>query len=58
VSILLSIGITWERRCDLTIIVSAIPGNVRVQGDIHIDQAHRGYDVTHDETGKAWINPF
>ncbi|KAF6766362.1 D-galacturonic acid reductase [Ephemerocybe angulata] len=28
------------------------------KGDIHIDQAHRGYDVTHDETGKAWVNPF
>ena len=28
------------------------------QGDISIDQAHRGYDVTYDETGKAWVNPF
>ncbi|RXW13988.1 hypothetical protein EST38_g11866 [Candolleomyces aberdarensis] len=28
------------------------------KGDISIDQAHRGYDVTFDETGKAWVNPF
>ncbi|KAF9452606.1 NAD(P)-binding protein [Macrolepiota fuliginosa MF-IS2] len=28
------------------------------KGDINIDQAHRGYDVTVDEAGKAWYNPF
>ncbi|KAF8912831.1 hypothetical protein CPB84DRAFT_1833177 [Gymnopilus junonius] len=28
------------------------------KGDINVDQAHRGYDVTVDDTGKAWINPF
>ncbi|KAG8219948.1 hypothetical protein J3R82DRAFT_953 [Butyriboletus roseoflavus] len=28
------------------------------QGDINVDQAHRGYDITVDETGKAWYNPF
>jgi D-galacturonate reductase len=28
------------------------------KGDVSIDQAHRGYDVTTDETGKAWYNPF
>ncbi|KAH6917220.1 D-galacturonic acid reductase [Coprinopsis sp. MPI-PUGE-AT-0042] len=28
------------------------------KGDITVDQAHRGYDSTFDETGKAWINPF
>jgi len=28
------------------------------QGDINVDQAHRGYDVTYDDTGKAWYNPF
>ena len=28
------------------------------QGDITVDQAHRGYDSTYDETGKAWYNPF
>jgi hypothetical protein len=28
------------------------------QGDINIDQAHRGYDVTVDDTGKTWYNPF
>ncbi len=28
------------------------------QGEIVVDQAHRGYDVTVDETGKAWYNPF
>ncbi|KAI0304830.1 D-galacturonic acid reductase [Russula brevipes] len=27
-------------------------------GDINIDQAHRGYDVTVDDTGKTWYNPF
>jgi len=28
------------------------------QGDINVDQAHRGYDVTVDDTGKTWYNPF
>lgn len=28
------------------------------QGEINVDQAHRGYDVTEDETGKMWYNPF
>jgi hypothetical protein len=28
------------------------------QGEINVDQAHRGYDVTADETGKTWYNPF
>ncbi|TFK57367.1 D-galacturonic acid reductase [Heliocybe sulcata] len=28
------------------------------KGDINVDQAHRGYDVTVDETGRAWYNPF
>ncbi|KAG6872875.1 hypothetical protein C0995_005733 [Termitomyces sp. Mi166 len=28
------------------------------KGDISVDQAHRGYDVTVDDTGKTWYNPF
>ncbi|KAF5382965.1 hypothetical protein D9757_006381 [Collybiopsis confluens] len=28
------------------------------KGDITVDQAHRGYDVTVDESGKSWYNPF
>ncbi|KAF9458195.1 hypothetical protein BDZ94DRAFT_1271259 [Collybia nuda] len=28
------------------------------KGDINVDQAHRGYDVTVDDTGKTWYNPF
>ncbi|KAJ3016051.1 hypothetical protein NUW54_g890 [Trametes sanguinea] len=28
------------------------------KGEINVDQAHRGYDVVHDDTGKAWYNPF
>ncbi|THH20245.1 hypothetical protein EW146_g1093 [Bondarzewia mesenterica] len=28
------------------------------KGEINVDQAHRGYDVTVDETGKTWYNPF
>ncbi|KAJ3923029.1 hypothetical protein F5877DRAFT_87818 [Lentinula edodes] len=28
------------------------------KGDITVDQAHRGYDVTVDDTGKTWYNPF
>ncbi|TRM65779.1 hypothetical protein BD626DRAFT_566439 [Schizophyllum amplum] len=28
------------------------------KGDIAVDQAHRGYDSTFDETGKMWYNPF
>ena len=29
-----------------------------LQGEINVDQAHRGYDIVNDETGKAWYNPF
>jgi len=28
------------------------------KGDINVDQAHRGYDVTVDNGGKSWSNPF
>jgi len=28
------------------------------KGEINVDQAHRGYDITVDETGKTWYNPF
>ncbi|KAF7319951.1 Scyllo-inositol 2-dehydrogenase [Mycena kentingensis (nom. inval.)] len=28
------------------------------KGDITVDQAKRGYDVTQDEAGKTWYNPF
>lgn len=28
------------------------------KGDVTLDQAHRGYDVTTDENGKMWYNPF
>lgn len=28
------------------------------KGEINVDQAHRGYDVTIDDTGKTWYNPF
>ena len=28
------------------------------QGEINVDQAHRGYDITMDGTGKTWYNPF
>lgn len=28
------------------------------KGEINVDQAHRGYDIVHDETGKAYFNPF
>ncbi|KAF8807567.1 NAD(P)-binding protein [Phlegmacium glaucopus] len=28
------------------------------KGEINVDQAHRGYDVTVDDSGKAWVNPF
>ncbi|KJA26177.1 hypothetical protein HYPSUDRAFT_37061 [Hypholoma sublateritium FD-334 SS-4] len=28
------------------------------KGDITVDQAHRGYDLTYDDTGKSWVNPF
>ncbi|TDL28669.1 NAD(P)-binding protein [Rickenella mellea] len=28
------------------------------KGDITVDQAHRGYDITVDETGKTYYNPF
>jgi D-galacturonate reductase len=29
-----------------------------IQGDINVDQAHRGYDVTNDDSGRTWYNPF
>ncbi|KAH9946699.1 NAD-P-binding protein [Amylocystis lapponica] len=28
------------------------------KGEINVDQAHRGYDIVQDESGKAWYNPF
>ncbi|KAI0079594.1 D-galacturonic acid reductase [Panus rudis PR-1116 ss-1] len=28
------------------------------KGEINVDQAHRGYDIVQDETGKTWYNPF
>ncbi|KAF9786019.1 D-galacturonic acid reductase [Thelephora terrestris] len=28
------------------------------KGEINVNQAHRGYDLTVDETGKTWYNPF
>lgn len=28
------------------------------KGDITVDQAHRGYDITVDDTGKTYYNPF
>lgn len=28
------------------------------KGDITVDQAHRGYEVTVDDSGKAYYNPF
>ena len=28
------------------------------QGEINVDQAHRGYDIVNDATGKSYFNPF
>jgi hypothetical protein len=28
------------------------------QGEINVDQAHRGYDVVVDDAGKMYYNPF
>ncbi|OBZ79981.1 putative oxidoreductase YdgJ [Grifola frondosa] len=28
------------------------------KGEINVDQAHRGYDIVQDDSGKAWYNPF
>ncbi|KAF7791932.1 hypothetical protein EIP86_002958 [Pleurotus ostreatoroseus] len=28
------------------------------KGEINVDQAHRGYDIVQDETGKTYYNPF
>lgn len=28
------------------------------QGEINVDQAHRGYDIVKDDTGVAYYNPF
>lgn len=28
------------------------------KGEINVDQAHRGYDIVVDETGKSYYNPF
>jgi len=32
--------------------------HISPKGEVTVDQAHRGYDVTVDDTGKAWYNPF
>src|SRR5882762_8009907 len=42
-------SLTKNNFCDLT------HGLFRFQGDINVDQAHRGYDVTVDDSGKAWV---
>lgn len=31
---------------------------IKYQGEINVDQAHRGYDIVVDETGKSYYNPF
>lgn len=31
---------------------------VAAKGEISVDQAKRGYEVTGDETGIGWFNPF
>ena len=28
------------------------------KGEINVDQAHRGYDIVNDDTGKTYYNPF
>ncbi|KAG6381332.1 hypothetical protein JVT61DRAFT_5742 [Boletus reticuloceps] len=59
VFIQLNTGTTWEKRWvrQCSPILQHIYSRT-FQGDINVDQAHRGYDVTVDETGKTWYNPF
>ena len=61
---LLNAGITWRKRCAF---YRRLPLRTHAgmkqtafmpQGEINVDQAHRGYDVTVDDTGKTWYNPF
>jgi len=58
--ILHSTGTTWLRRylASDNFFIIALISRISLQGEIVVDQAHRGYDVTVDETGKAWYNPF
>lgn len=28
------------------------------EGEVRINQAKRGYDVTNDDSGLAWVNPY
>ena len=67
---LLNTGTIWQkrfashRRLQLPrLLLRAWTGTSKLtcptfQGEINVDQAHRGYDVTVDETGKTWYNPF
>lgn len=41
-----------------TLCISLTDADSFHKGDITVDQAHRGYDVTVDDTGKSWYNPF
>jgi D-galacturonate reductase len=36
----------------------AAPRLSALQGEINVDQAHRGYDVVSDEVGRNFYNPF
>jgi len=60
---LLSTGTIWQKRFALHLLLRARTETSKLsyptsQGEINVDQAHRGYDVTVDETGKTWYNPF
>ncbi|TFY80285.1 hypothetical protein EWM64_g3729 [Hericium alpestre] len=54
--------ILQDRAVPTRVVASAATGIATSEpyncGDINVDQAHRGYDVTVDDTGKAWYNPF
>ena len=65
---LLSAGTIWQKRFASRPLFPLPPPSASgpdgklislvFQGEINVDQAHRGYDVTVDETGKTWYNPF
>lgn len=70
VFILLSTFTIWQKRsasyhqlprpglqCQLHTTMRKL-SSLGFQGEINVDQAHRGYDITVDETGKTWYNPF
>ena len=53
----ISISIVCPVRTDWCGVIDADETDMGSKGEVRINQAKRGYDVTGDEEGLSWINP-